>query len=190
MGRHKEFDEDTALDAAMHAFWAGGYEATSTQDLCDATGLCRSSIYHTFGSKRELYERALRRYDETRTTALVELLRTARPVRQRVADMFDAVIDAEFSDDNGCLTVNALVELGARDAELVAGARAGVERVRGELRCMFEAGRACGEVATGRDPAALADFVYAAANGIRVMARAGAERADLDRVAQTTLAAL
>lgn len=181
---------DTALDAAMRAFWAGGYEATSTQDLCDATGLCRSSIYHTFGSKRELYERALRRYEETRTAGLIELLRAAGPVRRRIADLFRAVIDAEFSADRGCLSVNALIELGDRDTELVAGARAGVDRVRGELRCAFGAARAAGEVAADRDPAALADFVYAAANGIRVMARAGTDRGCLEAVAETTLAAL
>ena len=64
MARPRKFDEGRALDAAMEAFWAAGYEATSTQDLCDATGLGRSSIYNTFKSKHDLFERALARYME------------------------------------------------------------------------------------------------------------------------------
>src|SRR5690606_8821359 len=62
MARPRTFEEEQALEAAMRAFWRRGYEATSTQDLCAATGLGRSSVYNAFDSKRELFTRALRRY--------------------------------------------------------------------------------------------------------------------------------
>ncbi|WP_373296021.1 TetR/AcrR family transcriptional regulator [Streptomyces thermoviolaceus] len=39
MARPRNFAEERALDAAMHTFWEKGFEATSTQDLCEATGL-------------------------------------------------------------------------------------------------------------------------------------------------------
>ena len=58
----KQFDVDTALDAAMIQFWRAGYADTSLDDLSAATGLNRSSIYSSFGDKDALYLRCLDRY--------------------------------------------------------------------------------------------------------------------------------
>ena len=44
MARPREFDEDAVLDAVMDTFWHYGYEATSAQDLVQATGLGRGSL--------------------------------------------------------------------------------------------------------------------------------------------------
>ena len=62
MARHKEFDPDVALDRALELFWERGYEATSMADLVDHLGIGRASLYATFGSKHELYLKALDRY--------------------------------------------------------------------------------------------------------------------------------
>jgi len=40
-------------------FWAEGYEATSMQDLVEAMGINRGSLYGTFGGKRALFLAAL-----------------------------------------------------------------------------------------------------------------------------------
>src|ERR671923_3003369 len=74
MARPRMFDEERALDAAMHTFWEKGYEATSTQDLCEATGLGRSSIYNTFKSKQDLFERALAHYIDRMAAPQLSLL--------------------------------------------------------------------------------------------------------------------
>lgn len=44
VGRPREFDEDVVLEAAMEAFWQGGYETTSLADLMTATGLQKGSL--------------------------------------------------------------------------------------------------------------------------------------------------
>ena len=62
MGRPKTFDETAALDQAMQVFWAKGYAPTSLTDLLAATGLSKSSLYETFGSKHDLFLKALERY--------------------------------------------------------------------------------------------------------------------------------
>ena len=58
MARPREFDEATALNAAIDCFWHRGYEATSVRDLGAAMGLSGPSLYNAFGDKRALFVRA------------------------------------------------------------------------------------------------------------------------------------
>ena len=62
MARTKCFNRDEALEKAMQAFWAKGYEATSVQDLVDCMGINRGSLYDTFGDKHQLFLEALDQY--------------------------------------------------------------------------------------------------------------------------------
>ena len=62
VGRPRQFDEEQVLDAAMKAFWANGYEATSLADLVSVTGLHKGSLYQAFGDKHSLFVQTLNRY--------------------------------------------------------------------------------------------------------------------------------
>ncbi|MFE9745812.1 TetR/AcrR family transcriptional regulator [Saccharothrix saharensis] len=196
MPRPKEFDEDQALDAAMRTFWVNGYEATSTEDLCRATGLGRSSIYNTFNSKHELFKRALVRYTELMTANQVALLEDeARPPGQRLRDLLDAIIagEAEHRRDErgiGCLTVNTTVELAGRDREAAELVDRDQRRRLDALRAVIAAGLRDGEFRSGRDPAELARFVNAVIAGIRVAGQGGADIPTLKAIADTALDAL
>ena len=64
VGRPREFDEEAALEAAMDAFWAKGFEATSMTDLCNCTGLHKGSLYQAFGDKHTLFLKALKHLSE------------------------------------------------------------------------------------------------------------------------------
>ena len=79
MARPREFDEDAVLDAVMDTFWHYGYEATSAQDLVQATGLGRGSLYAAYTSKDGLFEQAMLRYNQ-RSRENVDLLRGPGPV--------------------------------------------------------------------------------------------------------------
>jgi len=65
MARPKKFNEDDVIDKAVKVFWAKGYEAASIQDLIDAMGIQRGSLYGTFGGKQSLFLKSLKRYSKS-----------------------------------------------------------------------------------------------------------------------------
>ncbi|MEM7091755.1 MAG: TetR/AcrR family transcriptional regulator [Actinomycetota bacterium] len=74
-GRPRQFDADQVINAAIWAFFAKGFEATTLGDLEDATGVDRSTLYNSFGGKRGLYESATSTYlDLARTGLFAPLL--------------------------------------------------------------------------------------------------------------------
>ncbi|MER7077318.1 transcriptional regulator, TetR family [Saccharopolyspora kobensis] len=196
MARPRLFDEDRALEAAMRTFWANGYEATSTQDLCEATGLGRSSIYNTFSSKHDLFIRALVRYVETTTANQLEILDDAgRSELDRIRALFGVVVDSELENQQdgrsvGCLTVNTVVELAGRDAEAAQVLDRDAERRLNSLRMVIEAGQRSGSITSTRDAAALAAYVNAVIGGMRIASQAGAGQAVLSAIAETAMDAL
>ena len=122
IGRPKEFDEADVLQQAMEVFWAHGYEATSVQDLLDAMGINRASMYDTFGDKHALFMAAFEHYGRTVTRGVEEVLdgpgsplANIRKVLTRMAG------DVVGGRSRGCLACNTAVELAPHDSE-VAGA--------------------------------------------------------------------
>ncbi|MFD9904316.1 TetR/AcrR family transcriptional regulator [Streptomyces sp. NPDC059063] len=197
MARPRTFDEERALDAAMRAFWEKGYEATSTQDLCDATGLGRSSIYNTFTSKHDLFQRALSRYIEMMSAPQAEILEDpARSGIERIRALFARIVDTEYeyrgSDERsiGCLTVNTVVELSRRDPEAAALVKRDLGLRLGMLRTALEAGQRDGTITAKRDSDSLARFINSTIGGMRLSAQAGADRPILESIADTALDAL
>jgi TetR/AcrR family transcriptional repressor of nem operon len=55
MARPRAFDESVVRLQARSLFASQGYNGTSIDDLVNATGLLRGSLYKAFGSKRNLF---------------------------------------------------------------------------------------------------------------------------------------
>ena len=120
-GRPREFDESTALQQAMTAFWRHGYDAVSIDDLQDATGLARQSLYRTFGDKRTLFVRALDFYGEQMIGPVVDALNSdGRAIDNihRVFKMWEA--GATLPDGPGCMIVNTCSQFLNADEDVTA----------------------------------------------------------------------
>ena len=191
MPRTKEFDRETALDRAMHVFWDKGYEAASLPDLLAAMGIARQSLYDTFGDKHALFLEALARYESVRGAELRSCLESAPSVRRAFRDIFLAIVDETFAEKRrGCLGVSAIVELAAHDADVAEAIAARQRSLEAVFFRALEQGRESGEIPPAKDTRALARFLVAALQGLRVSAAALPEPAALRDIAEITLRAL
>ena len=93
VGRPRQFDEDEVLEAAMEAFWANGYEATSLSQLMEATGLHKGSLYQAFGDKHSLFLAALERYLGNMRRQKNELVAAAATPLDALRDSAHAMLD-------------------------------------------------------------------------------------------------
>ena len=188
MGRHREFDVETALDAALCVFWRKGYEGTSYADLTEVTGVERPALYSAFGNKEALFRRALARYHERYLGYLPEALQL--PTAREVAAHFlrGAVdLNTRYPDRTGCFGINGVLA-GSDDAEPIRQAL--IEyRATGEamLRERFERAKAEGDLPETADCATLTAYVMAVTHGIAVQAKAGFSRDRLEAVAEQAL---
>ena len=191
MARPLSFDPDHALDAAMRLFWQRGYAGASIQDLTEATGLSRSSLYNTWGDKLGLYVAALDRYRRRDgAAAFLPLLRSGDPL-SRIRAVFDAVIaEAAEAPGRGCFMVGATAER----APECAATRLRAREALVALAEMFEAAvleaQASGEVPAEKNAAALGLSLATSVYGLRTLARAHVPRQALVGAASGALAVL
>ena len=113
MARPREFDEATALNAAIDCFWHRGYEATSVRDLADKMGISGPSLYNAYGDKRALFAQALEHYVDNSARALIKRLEASLPPKQAVRRFIEEIIDRSVNDRErrGCFLINSALEL-------------------------------------------------------------------------------
>lgn len=149
MGRTKRFDTAQVVRAARGVFWAHGFEDASLPALQEATGLSTSSIYHSFGSKRGLFDAAVESYLDEVARPRWRPLDAETVERGALADYLAALravllTPGTFPSDHGCLLIRSASESIAADeavaraisdycAELRAAIGRGVDACRPEL---------------------------------------------------------
>jgi TetR/AcrR family transcriptional repressor of nem operon len=135
VARPRQFDEETALDAALELFWQKGYAATSVDDLLTAMSLNRWSLYNTFGDKEALFLKALERYVQRWRGEIAQLVAAEPSPRARARRLLDALFTQVRSDSRawGCLIVNSAFEF----VQIPASAQAIVKRSLASLERLF-----------------------------------------------------
>ncbi len=147
-GRPRQFDEEEVLDALTSLFWRKGYESTSVADIAEAAGLNKSSLYNTFGSKHELFERILDRYIDFRMKMLTALVSESADGIEGL-HVFLEFIRAEVNTEmgcHGCMAVNTSAELGGTDDRMASFAENYRSRLSGAVRCLVERAAEANEV--------------------------------------------
>ena len=190
-GRVRRFDVEEALDVALELFWQQGYDGTPVQALCHAMSLQPGSVYAAFGSKRDLFVAAVRRYTETVSAEAVDRINGTPSGLQGLREYFGYLVDAMVDGKRarGCLITNSLVEFAARDPELAGMFQVHLARLQTSFAAALTRARADGELRPGAGPES-AGMLVAVVQGMNVMAKGLPGRRALQNVAEATLMGL
>lgn len=184
MARQKAFEPDDVLDRAMRAFWAKGYEATSVEDLVNATGINRASLYGTFGDKKQIFMRALDRYVTAGEVARADVEQGEGSVRDALSGLFERLIArARDGRHAGCLLTNSVAEFGSRDPDILDALRRSLAAMENGVDGLLRRGIETGEVSAGADPRARARMVIAAMQGFQVVSKVNGDERVLRQIA-------
>jgi AcrR family transcriptional regulator len=89
--RRRNLVELDILDRSAALFAARGYAATSMQDIAEALGLSRPSLYHYFGSKEEILANLIEGLAGSAEAALAEASRSTSPPHQKLHELVVAL---------------------------------------------------------------------------------------------------
>jgi len=109
-----QFDRREVIDKSIELFWKNGFNASSMQQIVNATGLKPGSIYHSFGNKEALFREALECYGQKSLIKIRNTLDNARSVGEGICAHLEGVIEESTREKYySCLLVKAQLELAA-----------------------------------------------------------------------------
>jgi TetR/AcrR family transcriptional repressor of nem operon len=187
----KQFDRDEVIERAMDLFWKRGYESTSVDDLVEATGINRGSLYGTFGDKRRLFLATIDRYWETFAEGMISTLSDPDPY-QAIEGMFQSIIQ-RISDPKfprGCFITNTSLECPTCDDSI---ARKISELLARQETAIYQALRRAqteGKLSPILDVKALARYFLGVAQGINVVHKAVADPEAIKDIARVAVSVL
>ncbi len=175
------------LDAAADLFFRKGYGATTTQDVADAVGMLKGSLYHHIGSKEDLLVGII---DDVHAAAMERL----SLAREREGSHLERL--RWFARDHSAYNCRNIAQIGVyfREFEALAGERR--ERVGRDrrtydrfVRTLIEAGQANGTIRPDLDARIAANSVLALGNWVYQWFDADAEDPDAtaERVADLAI---
>jgi TetR/AcrR family transcriptional regulator, transcriptional repressor for nem operon len=181
MPKTKQFDEVGVLQKAKEVFHLKGYNGTSMDDLVQATGLSRSSMYDTFGDKHALFLKVLDYYRNDERASLQSLLDKTSSPKKKIAIVFDNAIREIMTDKEGkgCLLINVSMELNCVDKSVLGIALESMEDMETSFAKWVKEGQALGEIPKRFPPKSLARYLYSSFSGLRTTARTRPDAAAL-----------
>jgi TetR/AcrR family transcriptional regulator, transcriptional repressor for nem operon len=192
MPRNREFDEAMVIETATDLFWKKGYHAVSTQDLIDAFGISKSSMYGAYKDKKNLFMLALENYRNNTSKKMIEALQEEKPFKKTMAAMLNSLIKESLADaDNkGCFMVNTAVELAPHDKDVLNIIQENRQNIVSAIAKAISRAIKNKEISAKLDPDDLANYFYNFISGLRVDAKLNTQKPHYKNMAKIALSVL
>ncbi|WP_405566685.1 TetR/AcrR family transcriptional regulator [Streptomyces sp. NBC_01167] len=194
MARPRAFDERQVLERAREQFWATGYAGTRMDDIAQATGLGKGSLYGAFGDKGKLFHRVFGDW----CTAVVEVAEgrlAGGPDAEALARLSGYVHlmaenTASDTERRGCLLAKGAAELAQHDPTVAGRSAETMTALLTLLRTEISAAQRHGDIDSAADPEQLAALLLTVVRGIEAVGKAGLDPETLRNIADTALSVL
>ncbi|WP_316767171.1 TetR/AcrR family transcriptional regulator [Pedobacter frigiditerrae] len=192
MARTKDFDENEVLTKAIQLFWHKGYNATSMQDLVDALGISRSSLYDTYSDKHTLFLKALESYQQAGNAKINEIINQSTSAKETVIKLMELATNDLVGDkqQKGCFLVNAEVEVAPHDQQVSKLVCQNERQMESAFFQVIKKGQERGEIKNTQDALILAKFIFNAMKGMQVTAKTSADATSFWNIIRLTVAVL
>lgn len=173
MGRPKQFDTEEVLYKAVKVFWRQGYNATSVEDLVNALGINRASLYDTFGDKQSLFNKAIESYQKKREKDVADVLNSETSVVEGLRKLLKLSVEesVEHPEVTGCFMVNTISELTPGQKDLQVSLNNNKEAFEEAFYRHLKKGEDSGEIPKGKDLKRLAKLIYTFYAGTMVFSK-------------------
>jgi len=180
----KNYDETKVLESAMKAFWSRGYEATSMQDLVNATGINRASIYNAFPGKHALFMSALSHYDQIYRIAHLERIAEECKPLDAIITVFETAATKPVDSDApwGCLLVNTALELSPHNPEVAKFVDRSFQGVEAFFYSRIEDAKKDKTVKSSLNSRSTAQALLSLFLGLRVLTRTNARQSNIEAI--------
>jgi AcrR family transcriptional regulator len=180
-GRPRGFEPDEVLQRVRAVFLEKGFAGASLDELAEAAGLNRPSLYAAFGDKEQLYIETLRRYGEHGIAGIDAVFARSGPIEKRLGQVFKGAIENYTAPPSpqGCMIVGtAAVEAPTRP-KIAAAAAELLQATEDAFERAFARAVADGELAAEPSPKARARLAGTALHTLAIRARLGTRPAEL-----------
>ena len=183
MPRHREFDPRQTLQTAIELFWEKGYYDSSVDEVVKRSGVAKYGIYGTFGTKRELFIKALNQYADDRRQDIQEPIRKPDASLAEIYVFFKQApyLSTQSNNRRGCLICNTGVELAKRDDEINTFVSSFFKDVAAVMKDCLERAVAKGEIKATKNTTDLATYLATEFRTSLMLAASGVSRKDIDR---------
>ncbi len=185
MARNKAFDPEERLEKARDLFWEKGYNATSMQDLVEGMQLNRASIYDTYGDKYALFQQCLQNYAKEKLFDYKQCCDKVSPMTAVESIVRRAVSNKK--EGKTCLMVKTSFELASMDDGIKMIVQEQAKASISVLQELLEKAKQMNEIPAEKDPATLAQFLYASFSSLWMMDVLFGDREMLERMADHIL---
>lgn len=192
MPRIEVFDRTHVLEKVKHLFWDKGFNGTSMQDLVDATGLNRSSLYNSFGNKKALYELVLKQYQEEGKNLFEDAISRTKNPFEGIQFIFQNLLKVIMKDveGKGCFTMNCTTELSRADVAIRTFLTSSQDYSISIFKTLVTEGQEQGIINKNDTPDNYAYYLFSAFQGLRMTGMLTREQQKLKKIVSNILKTL